>query len=1058
VTLKRVLIVDADHEQRQTLADVLGSRGYLPLIASTGQAAVALAQNELPSVILIDLELVDMPGLEVMKEIRRCCHGAECIVLSGCASRALALEAIKAGAYGYVHKPCDVEQLLITVQRAVEKSETDELLRQSEHRYRQLADGLLLGISVFQDGKLVFANETIAEMLGYPVQELLLLPPEEVRRLIHPEDRALVLGRIADRLAGRPVPTHYDFRLLRRGGGVRWVEVASDVIEYRGLPAVQTSAVDITERKLAEESLRRERDRAQKYLDVAGVIMVALGPTGEITLMNRQGYQILGYEEDSLIGCNWFETCLPQWDRDRTRLVFEQLMVGDAELVEYHENSVLTRSGEERVIAWHNVVLMDEKGTRLGTLSSGQDITERVQVEAAIQHRNRELALLNRVIAASSAGQSIERILEVVCRELALAFGVPQSAAALFNEEKTEAVVVAEYLAEGRPPSVGEIIPAVGNPSSQYLLSHKKPLVVDNAQLDPRLAPIHDLMRRRGTVSLLLLPLLVEGEVLGTLGLDAIEIRPFSAEEVDLAWRVAEQVSGYLARARLEETQRRLSTAVEQSAEAVLITDVAGTILYVNPAFERISGYSRAEAIGQNPRMLKSGKHGDTFYRHLWQSIRTGNVWQGRFINKSKDGSLYIEEATITPLRDPAGQIVNYVAVQHNVTREVELEEQFRQAQKMEALGRLAGGVAHDFNNLLTVIHLSTRLLERQVHPGDPLWEHVQRIQDAGQRATKLTKQLLSFSRRDVVELLELNLNDVVRDVTRMLQRIIGEDIELLMKLGKDLWLVHADLSQIDQVIMNLVVNARDAMPDGGLLTIETANVLLDSAYAARHVDAQPGDHVMLAISDTGIGMDAEVKTRIFEPFFTTKEQGKGTGLGLATVYGIVKQAGGHIRFYSEKGHGTTFKVYLPRAEGTGTLRRFASVVGRASLDRGSETVLVVEDDESVRDLTVAILKNQGYRVLIARNGEEALRISQEHVGPIRLLLTDVVMPQMSGRDLAERLRALRPELRVLFMSGYTDETIARHGLLDAGVAFLSKPLTLDALVRKVRDVLEASS
>ncbi len=339
---------------------------------------------------------------------------------------------------------------------------------------------------------------------------------------------------------------------------------------------------------------------------------------------------------------------------------------------------------------------------------------ENARLYGEARRQNRELALLNRVIAGSAASQAIEPILEMVCRELALAFDLPQSAAALFNVDKTEAVVVAEYLSEGRPSALGEIIPAVGNPSSQYLLQHKAPLAVDDAQTDPQLAPIHDLMRRRGIVSLLVLPLLVEGEVVGSLGLDAIEHRPFSAEEVDLAQRVAEQVAGVLARTRLEETRHRLSITIEQAAESILVTDTNGAILYVNPAFERITGYSRAEAIGQNPRLLKSGKHDATFYGDLWRTITAGQVWQGRFVNRRKDGSLYTEDAVITPVRDQAGEIVNYVATRRDVTREVELEEQFHQAQKMEAVGRLAGGIAHDFNNLLTVIHLSTRLLERR--------------------------------------------------------------------------------------------------------------------------------------------------------------------------------------------------------------------------------------------------------------------------------------------------------------------------------------------------------
>jgi two-component system, cell cycle sensor histidine kinase and response regulator CckA len=359
---------------------------------------------------------------------------------------------------------------------------------------------------------------------------------------------------------------------------------------------------------------------------------------------------------------------------------------------------------------------------------------------------------------------------------------------------------------------------------------------------------------------------------------------------------------------------------------------------------------------------------------------------------------------------------------------------------------------------LLTVIHLSTRLLQRQLHAEDPLWEPVQRIREAGERATSLTKQLLSFSRREMVEPQVLNLNRVVEDLNLMLQRIIGENIQMVTVLAKDLWLVDVDPSQMDQVIVNLVVNARDAMPGGGTLTIETANVVLDEGYVAASVDAQPGEHVMLAIGDTGSGMAEEVKAHLFEPFFTTKQRGQGTGLGLPTVFGIVKQNEGHIRVHSEVGVGTTVRIYLPSAGRAETPRRAVSRPFTSPTERlvqGTETLLVVEDEAAVRELAVQVLESCGYRVLEARNGLEALRIGEQHDGPIHLLLTDVVMPEMNGKELANRLQSQRPAMRVLYMSGYADDTIIRHGVLAAGTSFLSKPLTLENLTQRVRAVLD---
>jgi two-component system cell cycle sensor histidine kinase/response regulator CckA len=685
-----------------------------------------------------------------------------------------------------------------------------------------------------------------------------------------------------------------------------------------------------------------------------------------------------------------------------------------------------------------------------------RDITERRQAEEEIRRRNRDLTLLNRLIAASAGGQDIESFLQEVCREVALALDVPLAAAALFSDDGAEGSIVAEYLGQDRPSAAGTRVPIQCNAAFQTLLRQRAPLVVDDVQTDPRLGSGRDFEGQRGTVSMLALPLIVEGEVAGALTLGAFEPRPFTASEVDLALRVAEQCSGALARARLEETQRHLTAAVEQAAESIIITDLDAKVVYVNPAFERVSGYERGEVVGQNAGMLKSGKHEKAFYDALWQTISGGKVWQGQFVNKKKDGTYYSEDSTITPVRDQAGQIVNYVAVNHDVTREVQLEEQFRQAQKMEALGRLAGGIAHDFNNLLTVIELSTRLLQRHLHTEDPLWEYVQRIQETGKRASTLTKQLLSFSRREIIEPRLLNMSEVVGDLSRMLKRIIGEDIELVIELGDDLWPVRMDSTQVDQVIFNLVVNARDAMPQGGTLIIQTANAVLDEAYVAQQVDVQAGEYVLLSIADTGAGMNEEVQSHLFEPFFTTKERGQGTGLGLAAVFGIVKQNKGHIRFYSRVGLGTTFKIYLPRASATAadTASRTPPALA-TSLVSGTETILVVEDEVDVLDLTVRVLEACGYEVLTAGDGPEALTIALEHEDPIDLLLTDVVMPRMYGKELAEELQKQRPKMRLLFMSGYPDRAVMQQNVSVSGVAFLPKPFSVEELTHKVRAVLD---
>jgi len=438
-----------------------------------------------------------------------------------------------------------------------------------------------------------------------------------------------------------------------------------------------------------------------------------------------------------------------------------------------------------------------------------------------------------------------------------------------------------------------------------------------------------------------------------------------------------------------------------------------------------------------------------------------GFLYLPEFRMKRKKGEIFPTEHSVVSLEDDQGKRIGWVSVVRDITEgkraEKEmaaLQEQLRQSQKMEAVGRLAGGIAHDFNNLLTIIKGYSQLSLLDLKEGDALKGNIQEIQKATERAATLTSQLLAFSRRQVMQMKVFDLNTLLGDLEKMLRRVIGEDIELVTILADDLGRTKTDPGQIEQVIMNLAVNARDAMPSGGKLTIQTANVEFDEEYAHAHIAVALGPYVMLSVSDTGVGMTPEVRERVFEPFFTTKEKGKGTGLGLSTVYGIVKQSGGNIGVYSEPGHGTTVKIYFPRVGGETEVLPRRDDTG--SMARGSETVLVVEDEPSVRSLATHILRHQGYRVLDAADGEEAMHIAHEHTeDEIHLLLTDVVMPRMGGKELADRLKTLRPSVKVLFISGFPDDAIAHHGILAPGIAFLQKPFSPAALAQKVREVLD---
>ncbi|MGQ9631470.1 MAG: PAS domain-containing protein [bacterium] len=506
----------------------------------------------------------------------------------------------------------------------------------------------------------------------------------------------------------------------------------------------------------------------------------------------------------------------------------------------------------------------------------------------------------------------------------------------------------------------------------------------------------------------------------------------------------------------LAEERNLLRTLIDSMPDLICVKDDEGRFIIANIAAARLMGAKTPdEVLGKTdfdfyPRELAERCRADE-----QEVIRSGRPLIDReelLIDRTTGRERWLL-ITKVPLRDSEGKIVGIVGIGRDITDRKRLEEQFLQSQKMEAIGRLAGGIAHDFNNLLTAILGYAQLVLEGLEADSPLRGDVEEIKKAGERTSSLTRQLLAFSRKQILQPQVLNLNELILGMEKMVKHLIGEDIEFIISLDPELGRTKADPGQIGQVIMNLIVNARDAMPRGGKLTIETSNVYLDEEYARGHVGTRPGHYVMISVSDTGVGMSDEVKSHIFEPFFTTKERGKGTGLGLSTVYGIVKQHGGNIWVYSELGRGTTFKVYFPRVEGTVEL----SKRGEAPIEslRGMETVLLVEDEDVVRELARRSLLHYGYTVLEARRPEEALQICEQHEGSIHLLVTDVVMPGMSGRELAERLASLRPETKVLYMSGYADNVIVHYGVLDLGAPFLQKPFAPEALARKVREVLD---
>jgi two-component system, cell cycle sensor histidine kinase and response regulator CckA len=509
------------------------------------------------------------------------------------------------------------------------------------------------------------------------------------------------------------------------------------------------------------------------------------------------------------------------------------------------------------------------------------------------------------------------------------------------------------------------------------------------------------------------------------------------------------------ARNSAEELLRKLSQAVEQSADSVLITNHEGIIEYVNPAFEALNGYSWKEIAGKTPRILKSGEHGADVYRELWKTVLSGNVYRGILLNRKKNGKLYYVETSISPVRDADGRVTHFISNGRDLTERLHLEAELLQAQKMDAIGRLAGGVAHDFNNLLTIITSYSELALDGLLAGSALRTKVQEILLAARRATELTRQLLAFSRKQVQALRVVDLDQVISDIIKTLQRLIGEDIELTFVAGNGSGKVRVDPVQIEQILMNLAANARDAMPEGGKLAIETSDVYLDDQYVhKKHAIIPTGHYALLTVSDNGSGIPADHLPHIFEPFYTTKPLGKGTGLGLATVYGIVKQNRGFVWAYSEKGMGTVFKIYLPCVKERAATIEAADKNPIEAIQHGTETVLLVEDEDSVRRAITEFLGLCGYTVLQAKDGVDALAVAKSHGATIHLVVSDVVMPHMSGGQLAEELARFRPETKVLFVSGYASKTVVDHKVVYLESNFLQKPFSLKQLSSKIRAAL----
>ena len=764
------------------------------------------------------------------------------------------------------------------------------------------------------------------------------------------------------------------------------------------------------ERKRADDERLEQERRYRAVFDNAGVGLAHVSPEGTFIQANRRLCEMLGYPSEQLLTRSFQDITHPA-DIGSSLANLQRLARGELDVWATRKRYV-RKDGEDVWVDLTVAAVRHGDGSLSHFVSAFTDVSERRRVEAQLAEQE----------------ESLRQIAENI-RE-------------------------AFYIADGNLRQILYVSPAYEtiwgrsreslfrNPGSFLEAAHPS----DRERLARGFA---DLRRGVEIADIEFRIVRGDGEIRWILG-RSTPLRDAAGE----VYRIAGVAMDITDRKRADERLRRSEAdyrgLVEQAPIGIFRNTRSGRFLSVNPAMVRMLGYASAEEVLalDIPRDVYT----DAAVREpILRALEREGEYRGEAVWKRRDGTQITVRLTGHTVRE-AGRIEYFEGLAEDVTQQRQLEEQFRQAQRLEAVGRLAGGVAHDFNNILTAITGYSEMLLQDLPAGDRKRQDVDEIRASAKRAADLTRQLLAFSRKQVLQARVLDVNTVVQTLDRMLRRLIGEDVKLELALGSALGAVRADPGQLEQVILNLAVNARDAMPHGGRLTIETADARLDASYARGHPGSAPGRHVMIAVTDSGTGMDAETRAHLFEPFFTTKEMGKGTGLGLATVYGIVRQSGGSVWVYSEPGRGATFKIYLPVVDEP--LDAVEDAV-RVPVSGGTEVVLLAEDDPAVRSVVADVLGQRGYRVLRAPDGQAALEMARAHAGAIQLLVTDVVMPGMTGRELADALAAERPGLRTVYMSGYTDDAVIRHGVLQEGMAYLQKPFAPDALVAKVREVLD---
>jgi len=899
----------------------------------------------------------------------------------------------------------------ITLQKHIEKQH-----RISEERLNLAVLGAGVGLWDwnFKTDEVII-NERWANILGYALDEIFSMSNKFRMSLIHPEDRPNVDDILKSHFMARSNQYECEIRMKHKSGLWVWVLERGKVMEWdkKNNPSrMAGTLLDISMRKLTEEALRKNEHFLQTIADSTPSFLYIYDLIERcnywVNPAHQQTFKKIFKHDTSALNFDDITERIHPDDRKQLFTCFPSLQNKPDGAIYELEYRMIDDDGnyhwfDEKV----SVFERNENGEIIKIIGTGIDISARKHAENALQ-------------------ESQEKLLSILHNSPLQIWAFDGQEYRFLSEEWYR------YTGQKRTPHPGidawlSVVPNEDMSKAGEIWqkawieksAHDNHFRLRNASGQYRSFQCHAV------------PIFDK----------AGKFQYFIGYNVDITKRLI-----------AEDALRKFSKVVEQSPSSVIITDLNGDIEYVNPIFTQLTGYSPEEVMGKNPRILKSGELSNEVYKNLWKTVSAGGTWKGEFHNKKKNGELFWEEASICPLFDENGYITHYFSVKQDITNKKKIEDQLRQSQKMEAIGQLAGGVAHDFNNILTVILANSEIGLSRLQDDSAIRDNIQQVKKAANRAAALTRQLLAFSRKQILEPKVLDLNELIGNLQKMLVRLIGEDISLVTQYFPDLKQIKADPGQIEQVIVNLVVNARDAMPAGGSLIIETTDIPADDAFFKQHSSLENGEYVLMTITDTGMGMDKVTLKRIFEPFFTTKVQSKGTGLGLATVYGIIRQSGGAIDVYSEPNMGTAFKVYLPAVN---EVCHTEHDVEEEHEDlSGTGTILLVEDESFIREVISKGLTALGYMVFEAANGHEALEISEKYEHPIDLLLTDVVMPKMSGKELSEKITAVRPDIKVIYMSGYTDTAIVNHGVLEEGTLFIQKPFTVPTLAKFIRDVL----